>query len=99
MPGKIVELCLAALVGIVLTGAAAWMVFGQDKVTREEMLDYVQHQAPWIMERGTIGEHIKTNSQNIHRLEVIADKMVTSQQSLIVEQRVLLTKFEQLMKR
>lgn len=95
MKSKLVEISLATLIGIIITGAGAWMVFGQDKVTRSEMIDYVQNQAPWTKARGEIQSAIKLNNDSITALEKVVEKLVTSQQALIVEQRVLVTKFDQ----
>ena len=78
-----------SLMAVIVTGASAWMVFGQDKVTRSEMVEYVKHQAPWILEKGVISAGIESNREDILRLTNMVEKLVESNTELVVEQRVL----------
>lgn len=80
------------LASALLTGAGCWMVFGQDTVSRAEMFNYVQAQSPWIIDRGAIQAGQRNNTENI-------GKMLTAQQELIVEQRVLVTQVQLLLDR
>ena len=93
---KILTVTVGVLVSMVITGAAAWLVFGQDKVTRGEMIDYVQNQSPWIVDRGEIRSNIRTNTSHVEKLGASIDKLVAAQRELLVEQRVLVSKFDQL---
>jgi len=97
MKSPILQIAVGALASIVFTGSAAWLVFGQDKISRIEMIDYVESQAPWVKERGEITSAMNVNSDNIGKLEKVIDKMVSSQQELIVEQRVLIERVDKLL--
>jgi len=66
------KLALAACLAMIGTGATAWFVFGQDKVTRPEMKEYVTDQLV-----------------PVGKLERSVEKLVATQQELLVEQRVL----------
>lgn len=99
MKNSILPIAVGVLASALATGMTAWLVFGVDKVTRSEMTDYVQNQAPWVRDRGEIQAGIKGNTENIGKLESVVDKMVGAQQQLIVEQRVLVTKVDQFLER
>lgn len=86
-----------ALLSSMATGAAAWMVFGQDKVTRSEMVDYVSNHTPWAIDRGQILMAIEMNRNNGEKIGESVDRLIVAQQQLIVEQRVLVTKVNQLL--
>jgi len=91
---KLLHAALAATLSIIVTGAAAWLVFGQDKVTRAEMVDYVNTQTPWLRERGEIQSAISQNAESLANLKHNVDALVHAQQELLVEQRILVTKFD-----
>ena len=78
------KLIATTCVGIIVTGAGAWMVFGQDKVTRSEMIEYVQNQAPWARDRQSIQLEIKSNAKGIGTLQGAVDQLVKAQQDLVV---------------
>lgn len=85
MKADVLKIVVAAMSATLLTGTASWVSFGQDKITRPQMVNYVEHHGP-----------ISSNTKNIERLEKICDRMVTAQQQLLVEQRVLITKVDAL---
>lgn len=85
MKADVLKIAVAAMAATLLTGTASWVSFGQDKITRPQLVDYVEHHGP-----------ISSNTNNIARLEKICDRMVTAQQQLLVEQRVLITKVDAL---
>ncbi len=85
MKTDLLKIFCAAMVATMLTGSAAWMSFAQDKVTRSEMVSYIDKHGP-----------ISSNTKNIERLEKICDRMVSAQLQLLVEQRVLITKVDAL---
>jgi hypothetical protein len=95
----IMKMAVSAMVAMLVTGAAAWMVFGQDKVTRTEMVDYVAHNSPWVVERGEITASVRGNARNLQKLEQICQRLIDAQQQLVVEQRVLVTRVEALLDR
>lgn len=97
--GALVKMALAACLSVIVTGTTAWLVFGQDKVTRAEMTDYVRNQAPWIAERGEIQSQIRQNASSVGKLESSVDKLISAQQELLIEQRVLVTKFDEYVKK
>lgn len=73
---ELTKIALAACVAMLCTGAGAWMVFGQDKVTRAEMKEYVGDQL-----------------EPVGRIERSVEKLIETQQALLVEQRVLVERF------
>ena len=89
----LLKLLTGALAGMVVTGIGAWLIFGQDKVTRGELIDYVENQAPWVRERGGVQAATRHNAAEIRQLAEKVDKLLDAQQELLVEQRVLLSKF------
>lgn len=91
--------CLAGLGGSLATGAGAWMAFGRDAVDRGEMSEYVRDQAPWTRERTGILSAIEVNHDMIESLTRDVKLLVKAQQELLVEQRVLVAKFEQALKK
>jgi len=93
----LLKILVAALTSILLTGAASWMVFGQDKVTRPELMEHVKTRSPWIMERGETTAAIKSNAESVGKLEKAVGRMLMAQQELIIEQRVLVTKVDALL--
>jgi len=92
----ILTLVVGVLVSALLTGGASFIVFGQDKVSRPAMETYVHEQAPWVIERGEIQAMIRSNAEHNSKLETSVDRLVLAQQELLIEQRVLGTKVEQL---
>lgn len=97
MKAEPLKIIVSVMAAAILTGASAWMVFGQDKVTRPDMVDYVQHNSPWVISRGEIGAAIKGNIDSIAKLERICERLIVAQQQLVVEQRVMVTKVEALL--
>jgi hypothetical protein len=77
MKDSITKVALSAALAVIGTGAAAWMVFGQDKVSRMEMHTYVQDKL-----------------LPVGRLEKSVEKLVETQKELLIEQRVLVQRFD-----
>jgi len=92
--GAVYKLLAAAMGSVIVTGAASWLVFGQDKVTRSEMESYVHNQGPWIRQREVIQAAVERNSGDIASIAKSVDELVKSQGALLVEQRILVTRFE-----
>ena len=82
-----------------LTGAGAWLTFGQDKVSRGEMTEYVEKWSPWVRDRGEFALRNEANATRIAELAGLVEKILEAQGGILVEQRVLLTKVEQLLER
>ena len=94
MRDELIKIALTACLGIIVTGATAWLVFGQDKITRGEMVEFVNKQTPWVLERGQIQGAISRNTQTATELGKQVTALVQAQHQLVVEQRVLVTKFD-----
>lgn len=99
MKNSLWQTIVGVLSSTLLTGAGCWMVFGQDKVDRSDMVDYVQNQAPWVRERGQIHAAVKSNQKSTDKLEAAVGRLVQAQHELIVEQLVLVTKVDELLSR
>lgn len=87
------KMVAAVTLSVIVTGATAWITFGKDKVNREEMVEYIQNQTPWVRERGEILAEIRTNSSHIRSLTDSVKELVSSQQAMLVEQKVLVSRF------
>lgn len=59
-----------------------------------ELKDYVRTQAPWILERGEIQSAIRQNADAVGKVTDSVDKLAQTAQELLMEQRVLSTKFD-----
>lgn len=84
------------LAGILVTGAAAWLVFGQDKITRDELIEYVSLYTPWQVERGEVIAEIAANAKAIGDLQTIVTHLASQQGNLLTEQRVLVSRVDTL---
>lgn len=84
----------AALGSILVTGAAAWMTFGADKITRPEMETYVSSQSPWAKQREVVEMRLKQHDESFTRLEAQVGRAVASINELVVELRVLTTRLD-----
>ena len=67
-------------------------------MTRKEIAEYVHEQGPWPKARGEILSSISANARAVSSLQLSIDKVIDQQQALLVEQRVMLTKFDQYLK-
>jgi hypothetical protein len=99
MMKNIQQTLTGALLSALITGAGCWLVFGADKISREEMEEYVREQAPWVRERGLITASIEQNGKSVAKIERAVEKILAAQQQLIVEQRVLVTKVDELLEK
>ena len=85
---------VACLLTALILGAVAWINFGQDKVTRAEMIEHVAASAPWVFDRGEITAEIKGNSSDLVELKSMVTELVKQQTEFLVEQRLLAQKFD-----
>lgn len=82
----------AALASILVTGAAAWMTFGSDKITRPELETYVTSQSPWAKSRDVVEMRLRQHEESLAKIEQQVGKAVEAINTLVVELRVLATK-------
>ncbi len=57
-----------ALLGIVVTGASAWMVFDQGVVSREEVSQMIERESPYLADRLVLRETLQANSETLRRV-------------------------------
>lgn len=86
----IVTTLCGMLASSLLTGAGFWLMIGAEKVSRSEMVDYVER------ERLDVQKDIASNAKDIATLSRQIEKLLSAQQELLVEQKVLVTKVQQL---
>lgn len=82
------------LAGVVCTGGASWFTFGQDKITRVQMIEYVTTQAPWVAERGVIQSNIRVNAEHISANQEDIGKLAELTNQLVTRMEVLAVKFD-----
>lgn len=82
------------LTGVLLTGAAAWMTFGGDKISRPEMVAYVTTQSPFAKSREVVELKLKQHDESLLKMERQVERLVESVGLLVVELRVLATKID-----
>ncbi|MEM7166955.1 MAG: hypothetical protein AAF581_15935 [Planctomycetota bacterium] len=95
--GDVWKWATALLGGVVVTGISAWLAFANNAVSREEMVQYVQEQAPWTHARGEVLSEIQHNTQGITALTQDVKQLVVSQYELLAEQKVLVTRVSELL--
>lgn len=88
MKREILQLVLASLLSILVTGAGSWFAFGVNRVSRDEMHAYVSDQ----ISRSDVV--IKSNTTSIGKIEAQVGKLVDKQHELLTEQRVLVTQIK-----
>lgn len=93
----LVKMALTACVSIIVTGATAWLVFGQDKITRTEA-EAMMSKAMLTSSR-ELELRIDSNSATAQRLEASVTELVKAQQAVVVEQRVLIERVNTLVDR
>ena len=59
-----------ALLGVVATGASAWMVFDQGVVGREEVSRMIAEQSPYLADRLIIRQTLEANSEMLKKVAV-----------------------------
>jgi hypothetical protein len=96
MRGKVTDMLVSGMGAALLTGATAWMVFGGDKVSRQEMVAFLDTSGSWNREKGAFELEIKTNKETLARLEGIIEKLAATEQQLVTEQRVLVEQVNRL---
>jgi len=89
----VTKIALTACVSIILTGAAAWFAFGRDLTSRPEVEAIVSRN------NSTIELRISASAVQMSELKGSVTKLVEAQQALVVEQRVLIERFNMLMDR
>lgn len=89
----LMKMALTACLSIIVTGAAAWMVFGQDRPARAEIQNMIS-QSLLI-----IDAKVQANSASALRLEGSVTDLVKAQQALVIEQRVLIERVNTLVDR
>ncbi len=92
-----VKIALGVLATALVTGGASSLAFYATTVTREEMHQYVKTNAPWVEERGTVRAYIEANTKNVGKIERSVEKLVVTQQELVVEQRVMIEKIDRVL--
>lgn len=80
------------LLGALVTGASAWLVFGQGAVTREEAARMVVEQSPYIADRKLILETLATNSR-------VLEKVSENVNAIKIEQVRLSERLERVLKK
>jgi hypothetical protein len=78
------------LIGVVVSGSSAWLVFGQRAVGREEVAQMIAVQSPYLEDRKSIAEALEANNR-------ILDRIAADVQSLKVEQARLIERIDGLM--
>jgi len=82
----------AALLGIVATGLSAWLLVGQKAVGREEVMQMIAAESPYVADRRAIEERLDQNSRLLTRL-------VSDVGEIKVEQARLVERVESLARR
>lgn len=75
-----------ALFSAFIASAGCWLAFGANRISRQEMTEYVR-------------ERVQQSRNNIAKIEGTLEKVLTAQQQLIIEQRVLMTKVDKLLEK
>ena len=76
-----VRMLLSACVSMILTGTGAWFTFGQNKITRVEMVEYVaQQNIPTDL-------RLDTTEASTSELRSLVKSLTEQQQSLTIELR------------
>lgn len=94
VPSGFYRTLAAALASIILTGAAAWLTFGANKITRPEMESYVAGQSPWAKHRDVVEMKLKQHDEAMAKIEQQIGRVVESVNTLVVELRVLTTRLD-----
>lgn len=66
----------SVLVTALLTGVASWVSFGRDKVTRAEMVNYVETEGPYARDRQIIYDAIGRANTLDRKVSEIRDEQV-----------------------
>ena len=82
----------AALLGVVLTGLSAWLLVGQKAVGREEVMQMIAAESPYVADRRAIEERLDQNSRLLARL-------VSDVNEIKIEQAKLIERIEALTER
>jgi len=73
----------AALMGIVSTGIAAWLLVGQKAVGREEVMQMIAAESPYVADRRAIEERLDQNNRLLTRLVSDVSEIKIEQARLI----------------
>lgn len=91
------EMVLGALLGIVVTGSGSWLVFGADKVTRQEMREHVENNSPWARERGGVLSSLRSVEAQVEALRAKLDQVAEAQVQMLVELKLTSQKVDRLL--
>jgi len=84
--GKLTWLAIGLMGSALLTGAASWLAFGQDKVTRQEMTDYVADRSVRAVDFVRVEEVVKKNAEHIATLQASVKELARSLNTFFREQ-------------
>lgn len=90
------KITLAAALGVIVTGLGAYVAQGST-VSRQELQEHVETAAPWVIDRAGVKAELRAHASDISSLTAAVSKIVTSQQELLVEQRVLIEQMRRLL--
>lgn len=94
---ELTKMALTSCLSVIFTGATAWMVFGQDKISRDDASALVSSSI--LNNNGALDQRLKTNEALGQELKINLNDLVKAQQALVVEQRVLIERVNQLVER
>ena len=88
MPGKtndVMKIALAACLGALITGATAWIAFGQGVVSKDYLERFDRDYSSWAKDKDVVTERMNRISENnVEALKLI--KEVQEQQKAIQKQ-------------
>lgn len=89
---ELMKMLVAGMGSMLVTGASAFLVFGNDKVTHDEMVMYMETGSPWAREKPVVDLELRRNREALDRLQQAVEKLSDEQKAMAGEQRVLLEK-------
>lgn len=81
-----------SLMGVVVTGASAWMVLDQGIVNRDEISLMISRESPYAAERQMVTETLKTNSELLNRVAADVNSIKVEQARLSERVEMLIRK-------
>lgn len=93
------ESVFAALLGAVVAGCGSWLMFAQDKITREEMQEHVAQRSPWVIERGEVQSTLRAAALKLEELDTRLRQLVEAQVQLMVELKLTSQKVDRLLEK
>jgi len=89
----LMKMALTACLSIIVTGAAAWMVFGQDRPARSEVEAMINRSLL------VVDAKVQANATAATELKGSVTELVKAQHALVIEQRVLIERVNTLVDR